>query len=88
MEKAVLVRCCAACRTRAPRQTLLRIVRSPDGAIGLDRGPRRAAGRGAYLCRAAACIRKAPRALARALGASISGELLAELEREVNGNEG
>jgi len=55
-----------------------------DGAIRVDRGPRRAAGRGAYLCRAAGCIRKAPRALARALGAPVSGELLAELEREVD----
>jgi predicted RNA-binding protein YlxR (DUF448 family) len=48
----------------------------------VDHGPHRAAGRGAYLCRAASCLRKGPRALGRALGAPVTDELLEELERQ------
>lgn len=88
MSTAVPVRSCAVCRTRAPQQTLLRVVRAPDGTVSVDRGPCRAPGRGAYLCRAERCLRKAPRALGRALKIVVSEELLAELQRAVERDEG
>jgi len=48
----------------------MRVVRSPEGEIGID-PTGRAAGRGAYVCRAAECIDNAigKGALTRALGA-------------------
>jgi uncharacterized protein len=48
-------RTCVACRTIGGKRGLLRIVRTPDGRVALDtRG--RLPGRGAYLCREAACL--------------------------------
>ena len=73
------------CREQKPKNELIRVVRSPQGVISLDfRG--KAPGRGAYLCRNAACLKKAmkSRALDRALSAAVPQEvyerLLAEME--------
>lgn len=52
--KHIPLRRCASCASQAPKRDLLRIVRTPDGALLLDaRG--KAAGRGAYLCKKPAC---------------------------------
>jgi predicted RNA-binding protein YlxR (DUF448 family) len=53
-------RSCVACRTARAKRDLLRVVRAPDGTISLDPTGRRA-GRGAYLCRDAACWELAAR---------------------------
>ncbi len=73
------------CREQKPKNELIRVVRSPQGEISLDfRG--KAPGRGAYLCRNAACLKKAmkSRALDRALSAAVPQEvyewLLSEME--------
>jgi hypothetical protein len=47
-------RTCVACRTPRQKRELLRVVRTPGGAIVLD-PTGRAAGRGAYVCTDAAC---------------------------------
>ena len=60
----------------------MRVVRTPEGAVCLDRDSRRAAGRGAYLCPDARCLRKAQRALQRALSTPVPAELLDEIERQ------
>jgi predicted RNA-binding protein YlxR (DUF448 family) len=54
----------------------MRVVRSPSGVIAIDPGGR-AAGRGAYLCRAAECIDKAIKkgALTRALATPFPADL-------------
>ena len=53
-------RTCAACRQVAGKRGLVRLVRSPDGAVSIDeRG--KAAGRGTYLCRRQACWEQALR---------------------------
>ena len=73
-----------------PKRELIRVVRSPEGAISIDlRG--KANGRGAYICPDTQCLKKAIRAkaLARALEVEILQEiydtLLAELEAETSG---
>ena len=82
------LRMCAGCRARAPKKELIRVVRTPDGALLLD-AREKAPGRGAYLCRKAECLRKAKksRALERALKITISetayDELEAALDREL-----
>ena len=51
-------RSCVACRTKRPKRSLLRLVVDAGGRLTLDaRG--RAPGRGAYLCRDAACWQRA-----------------------------
>jgi uncharacterized protein len=42
-------RTCVACRSERPKRDMVRIVRSPDGAVEVDPTGKRS-GRGAYLC--------------------------------------
>jgi predicted RNA-binding protein YlxR (DUF448 family) len=48
-------RTCVACRTVGGKRGLLRVVRTPEGRVALD-ATGRLPGRGAYLCREAACL--------------------------------
>ncbi len=65
-----------ACRTARPKRELVRVVRTPDGTIAVD-ATGRVPGRGAYLCRDAACFDLAGRkkALAHALGTAIPADI-------------
>jgi len=70
------VRTCVACREEAGKAELVRIVRRPDGSVGLD--PRgKDAGRGAYLHASAECLEAARkrRSLDRALGATVPADI-------------
>ena len=72
MQKKIPMRQCLGCREMKPKKELIRVVRSPEGAISLDfRG--KAHGRGASLCPDPACLKKAvkARALERAFSAQI-----------------
>lgn len=51
-------RTCVACRSTGDKRGLLRVVRTPDGAVAVDPTGKRA-GRGAYLCNKAECWRNA-----------------------------
>lgn len=79
------LRMCAGCRERAPKKTLIRVVRTPEGELLLDARDK-APGRGAYICRKAECLKKAKksRALERALNISISEDAYASLEAALN----
>lgn len=59
---------CISCRERSAKRTLVRIVRTPEGAIEIDLTGKRN-GRGAYLCDDPACWERAIRSesLANAL---------------------
>ena len=67
----------------------MRVVRTPDGAVRLD-PTGKAAGRGAYLCRNAACLQRALKArrLERAFGAALPEEVRASLEKEMDALDG
>jgi predicted RNA-binding protein YlxR (DUF448 family) len=69
-----------ACRTPRDKRELIRVVRAPDGTVELD-PTGRGAGRGAYLCRDAACwdLAARRRALEHALKAPVPEGLLASL---------
>ncbi len=80
-------RTCIACRTKAPRDELLRIVRGPDGAPALDFSGR-LPGRGAHVCWSRRCLERAarPAVLARAFkepGLTWSGPPPVEVARQV-----
>ena len=82
------LRMCAGCRERAAKKELIRIVKTPEGALLLDAAGK-ASGRGVYICRKAQCLEKVrkSRALERALGITIPPEaydtLAMRLEEEI-----
>ena len=57
MAKETPKRMCVACRILFDKKDLIRVVRTPEGEIVLDRTGKRA-GRGAYLCTDPACMKK------------------------------
>lgn len=77
-------RTCVACRTPGGRWELLRIVRAPSGEVRVD-PTGRASGRGAYVHRDAACVRRALSrgVLARALRTGLRPEEVARLGPEI-----
>ena len=80
MQKKIPMRQCVGCREMRPKKELVRVVKSPEGAVSLDfRG--KAPGRGAYLCPDPECLKKAirARALERAFDVKIPQEVLDEL---------
>ena len=84
MARRAPIRSCVACRTARPKRELVRIVRAPDGRVTIDETGREA-GRGAYLCRDAACWTKGLErgAIGRALATPIPPELREELQARV-----
>ena len=89
MPKTVPIRQCTGCREQKLKKELIRVVRSPEGQVSLDfRG--KAPGRGAYLCRDAACLKKAvkSRALERALSVAIPQEVFDRLLEEMEAGDG
>ena len=83
-QKKISQRQCMGCRERKEKRELIRVVRSPEGAVSLDfRG--KAPGRGAYICPEMACLKKAIRskALDRSLEVTIPEEVYRLLEKEM-----
>ena len=76
MQRKIPMRQCVGCREMKHKKELIRVVKSPEGAISLDfRG--KAPGRGAYLCPDAACLKRAikAKALERAFDLAIPQEI-------------
>ena len=76
---------CTGCGEHFPKNTLLRILRTPDGSIVLDTTGK-LSGRGAYICNSASCLKKAKKAmrLERSLDCSIPEEIYIKLEEELS----
>ena len=84
MQKKIPRRQCLGCREMKPKRELIRAVKSPEGVISLDfKG--KAAGRGAYICPSADCLKKAikGKALEKAFSSQIPTEVYEELERQM-----
>lgn len=84
MQKKIPQRQCMGCRERRAKKELIRVVRTPEGAVRLDFGGK-LNGRGAYLCPNPDCLKKALRskALDRALEIAIPEQVIDQLEREM-----
>ena len=84
-EKKIPMRQCLGCREMKPKAELVRVVRSPEGNVFLDRKGK-TNGRGAYVCPDRNCLNTAikRKAIERSLGCPVPEEvrdaLLAELE--------
>jgi predicted RNA-binding protein YlxR (DUF448 family) len=82
------MRMCIGCREMKPKKELIRMVRSPDGEIGIDlKG--KAPGRGAYLCCDQACVDRAvkSRFLEKAFEMKIEQEVYKQLKAKLNEGE-
>ncbi len=82
--KKIPQRQCVGCREMKEKRALVRVVKSPEGAVSLDFGGRKP-GRGAYVCPDPDCLKKArkSRALERAFAAPIPPEVYDALEQEM-----
>jgi predicted RNA-binding protein YlxR (DUF448 family) len=78
------MRMCVGCREMKPKKELLRVVKSPAGAIAFDRVGK-APGRGAYVCPDPACLKKAQKskALDRALETTVPPEVYETLLQQL-----
>ena len=83
-QKKIPERRCSGCGERFPKPMLVRVVRSPEGEITLDLTGKKA-GRGAYICKSAACLKKARRArrLETNLSCAIPDSIYDALEGEL-----
>ncbi len=88
-EKKVPLRQCVGCREMKPKKQLIRVVRNAEGEVSLDfKG--KAPGRGAYVCPAMQCLKKAvkAKALERAFSTeipqSVYDVLVSQMEEEVH----
>ncbi|WNX85340.1 YlxR family protein [Agathobaculum sp. NTUH-O15-33] len=87
--KKIPMRQCLGCREMFPKRELIRVVRSPEGEIALDfKG--KAPGRGAYLCKNPACLKKArkSRAIARAFACKVPEAVYDALEAQMEAQNG
>ena len=84
-KKKMPERQCMGCNERFPKNTLLRVVRAPDGNVSLDFTGKKS-GRGAYICKNVACLKKAQKTkrLSRVLECEIPDEVFAAMEEELN----
>ena len=79
-EKKIPMRMCVGCREMKPKKELMRVVHGPDGSVSADVTGRKP-GRGAYVCKAKACVEKAlkQKQFERAFECAISEETKAAL---------
>jgi predicted RNA-binding protein YlxR (DUF448 family) len=78
------IRRCTGCGEHFPKQTLIRVLRTPEGEIVLDEGGKKS-GRGAYICKSVSCFKKARKAkrLESSLDCKIPDEVYNRLEEEL-----
>ena len=84
MPKKIPMRQCVGCGEMKEKKSLIRIIRTPEGRILLDRTGR-ANGRGAYICDDPACLAAArkKKSLNRAFKMQVSEEIWEELTRSI-----
>lgn len=84
MPKKIPMRQCLGCREMKEKRALIRVVKSPEGAVSLDfKG--KLPGRGAYVCPNGECLKRArkSRALERAFSAPLPPEVWEGLEAQM-----
>ena len=75
---------CLGCNAHKPKRELLRVVKTPEGEILLDFTGKKS-GRGAYICRNVACLRKARKSgrIERSLNVKVPDEVWDVMESEL-----
>ena len=82
--KKVPQRSCIGCGEKKNKSEFIRIVRTPEGELVLDKTGKMP-GRGAYLCLSEECLKKAvkKRTIERALGVEVNDDLLVILTNQI-----
>ncbi len=88
MNKKIPMRQCVGCGEMKGKKEMMRVLKTPEGAIVLDKTGRKN-GRGAYLCMKLDCLKMARknRGLERSLKMSIPEEVYDGLEKEFGESE-
>ena len=88
MKKSQPLRQCTGCQEMRPKSELLRVVRTPEGNITLDRSGK-FNGRGAYICNNVECYKKAVKArrFEKAFSMQIPEAVVAQIAKELGQNE-
>ena len=78
------IRKCTGCGEHFPKNTLVRVLRTPEGEIVLDLVGKKS-GRGAYICRNVACLKKARKTgrIETSLECSIPQSVYDRMEEEI-----
>jgi predicted RNA-binding protein YlxR (DUF448 family) len=86
MAKKIPMRQCIGCGEMKEKKELIRIIKTPEGELVLDKTGRQN-GRGAYICNNAECLAKARKSkgLERSFKQSIKAEIYDALEKELLG---
>ena len=76
------IRTCIGCQCKKPKREMIRIIRTPDGKIEIDRTGKKS-GRGAYLCDNIECLDMALKKnnLNKSLNQDIPLQILDELRK-------
>ena len=84
-QKKIPVRRCVGCGEHLPKAELVRVLRTPEGEVVLDLTGKKS-GRGAYICKKAACFKKArkSRRFETSLECSIPDEVYDRMEEEIS----
>lgn len=88
MEKKVPLRKCLGCMSSFPKKDLIRVVKTPEGEVVLDLSGKKS-GRGAYICKNSACLKKAIKLkrIQNNLEIEIPESVILDLEKELLANE-
>ena len=75
---------CTGCGEHFPKNTLIRVLRTPEGEVVLDLTGKKS-GRGAYICKSTSCFKKARKAkrLETSLECPIPEEVYDRMEEEL-----
>lgn len=83
-KKKVPLRVCAGCQEQKSKKEMIRVVRTPEGTVEIDKTGKKA-GRGVYICQNEACLEKAyqEHRLERSLKTKVSAEIYEALRQEL-----
>ncbi|MBQ5996077.1 MAG: YlxR family protein [Clostridia bacterium] len=84
-QKKIPLRKCLGCGESFDKRELVRVVRSPEGEISLDLTGKKA-GRGAYICKDASCLKKArkQKRIEHAFSCEIPDKVYEQMEAELD----
>ena len=84
-QKHIPQRTCIICRETKNKRELIRVVRTPEGAVFVDKTGK-ANGRGAYVCRQSSCYEQGLKKerLAQALNVKLSPDEIVALQAELS----
>ena len=85
IKRKIPMRMCVGCRQRFEKRELIRVLRTPNGNVIIDKKGK-LSGRGAYICDTRTCLGKAikTKALQRALEVEIDESILDELKEDID----